>query len=505
MLTGDLLITKISQGRIEPIYAQLSRPNLELAGSLVDLYQKHVGKTYGDLTGELEGLEEINYRLIRGLAQILERRCAIEADSAIDPVAARRAAFEQSRGFVTGEGERKKVLAQAARRLSIEPEVLENALWADSEDNLVIKSFQTMAPEDLLRQYNLSLVQTLLFRATGMEIGAEDNYQPLFRRIKQLGLIYSIQGDRISLEGPLSLFKLTEKYGSAFAKLLPVLMASSRWSLRASISRKTFQGKRIYDFALDHTKGSLFSMASGMADPEFDSAIEKEFYQLGFPGWTVRREPAVLEAGQYAFIPDFSLERNGIRVYVEIVGFWTPEYLKHKIQKLNSLQGTERLILLVNRSLACTGSEFQAQAENLLFYDRKIPHLEIIKILRRYEGQQQAEEIERLKGMKISFENGAGVIELEELAREYGVGLEALREVIKGRKDFGYALLGDQLVSRQVLEAVREELVGVKRHAEALEIFRRYGVSASSQALALLGYKVRWSGLDPESAEIFRA
>ena len=53
----------------------------------------------------------------------------------------------------------------------------------------------------------------------------------------------------------------------------------------------------------------------------FDSAIENEFYQLGFKGWTVQREPAVLKAGQYAFIPDFSLERNGIKVYVEIIGF----------------------------------------------------------------------------------------------------------------------------------------------------------------------------------------
>ncbi|OYV07656.1 MAG: hypothetical protein CG444_253, partial [Methanosaeta sp. ASP1-2] len=69
----------------------------------------------------------------------------------------------------------------------------------------------------------------------------------------------------------------------------------------ASISRKTFQGKRIYDFALDHTRRSLFGVES---DPEvaFDSAIEKEFYQLGFKGWTVRREPTVLQAGEYAFI-----------------------------------------------------------------------------------------------------------------------------------------------------------------------------------------------------------
>lgn len=52
---------------------------------------------------------------------------------------------------------------------------------------------------------------------------------------------------------------------------------------------------------------------------------------------------------------------------------------------------------------------------------------------------------------------------------------------------------------------MREELAGVKNHAEALEIFRRYGISASSQALALLGHKVKWSGLDPEREEILKA
>jgi predicted nuclease of restriction endonuclease-like RecB superfamily len=134
------------------------------------------------------------------------------------------------------------------------------------------------------------------------------------------------------------------------------------------LSRKTFQEKRIYDFALDHARSLIFSIESETAEIGFDSAIEKEFYQLGFAGWNVQREPTVLQAGKYAFIPDFSLERNDTRIYVEIIGFWTPEYLKHKIQKLNQLQEKESMILLVN-SLACTGSEFRA--ENLLFYDKK--------------------------------------------------------------------------------------------------------------------------------------
>jgi predicted nuclease of restriction endonuclease-like RecB superfamily len=419
MLTIDLLVTKISKGKIEPVYARLDQDTLEIARSVIGAFQEHVGRMYGELIEEIEGIEEVNYRLIRGLAQILERRCIIETDSIIDPIAARRMVFEESRGFVTNQEQRERVLDKVARKLSIEPDDLEKALWADQEGNLVIKEFQTIAPEDLLRHYNLSLAQTLLFRATDMEIQIENNYQPVSRKIKQLGLIYSIQDGKISLEGPLSLFKLTEKYGSAFAKVLPTIMEASRWSLRASISKKTFQGKRIYDFILDHTQRQIFGTELETVEMAFDSAIEKEFYQLGFKGWVVKREPTVLQAGQYAFIPDFSLERNGTRIYVEIIGFWTPEYLKHKIQKLNQLQEKESLILLVNRNLACTSAEFKA--ENLLFYDKKIPHLEIIKILRRYEEKQHAEEITKLKGIDISFGHDVSVISLDEVAKEHGV------------------------------------------------------------------------------------
>jgi len=80
------------------------------------------------------------------------------------------------------------------------------------------------------------------------------------------------------------------------------------------------------------------------------------------------------------------------------------------------------MILLVNRNLACTSSEFQA--ENLLFYDKKIPHLEIIKILRRYEEKQHAEEVMKLNSIDISFDSDADVISLDEVAKRYGVSTE---------------------------------------------------------------------------------
>jgi predicted nuclease of restriction endonuclease-like RecB superfamily len=497
MLTSDLLVTKSYKGKIEPVYAKLDQENLEISGSLINLFQEHIGKTYGELTGEIEGIEEIDYRLIRGLAQILERRCVIGMDSIIEPANARRIAFEECKGAVTDIKERKKVIDRAAKKLSAEPSVLEKALWADQEENLIIKEFQTITPENLLRQYNLSLTQTLLFKATGMEIQIEDNYQQVFRKIKQLGLMYTIQDGKIYLDGAVSLFKMTERYGTALAKLLPTIMRCSRWSLKASTLKKTMQGKRIYNFTLDNTR-QIFSIEPNSDFETFDSAIEKEFSLLNFNGWLVKREPAVLKAGQYAFIPDFSLERNGNRIYVEIVGFWTPEYLRNKIQKINQLKEKETMIIIVYRNLACSGSEFKT--DNLIFYDGKISYLEILRILRKYEEKQLTEEVEKLKNIEISLEGS--VINLREVAGRYDVSGDALKTVMKKNID-GYLLLGDQLVDNQTLKAIDGELNGVNKHSEAIEILEKYGIK-SQQTLEVLGYRVKWNGLDSDNAEIIK-
>ncbi len=498
MLTGDLLATRTYKGKIEPVYDTLDKENLDISGSIIDLFQKHIGKTYGELNEEIEGIEEIDYRLIRGLAQILERRCFIGMNSVIEPATARKMVFEDCKGAVSDIKERREVIDRIARKLSVEPEALEKALWADMEENLIIKEFRTITPEDLLRQYNLSLAQTLLFKATGMEIQVGDNYQHVFRKIKQLGLMYSIQDGKIYLDGAVSLFKMTERYGTALAKLLPTIMRCNRWSLKASILKKTMQGKRIYDFTLDNTK-PIFSIEPDSAMETFDSAIEKDFSLLNFNSWSVRREPAVLKAGQYAFIPDFSLERNGIRIYVEIIGFWTPEYLKNKIQKINMLKEKEDMILLVDKDLACSGSEFKT--DNLIFYERKIPYLEILKILRKYEERQVTDDIERLKNIEIALEGS--VINLDDIARKYDVSLDALKIVIEQNNKNGYLLIGDQLIDNQTIKAVNDELNTVKKHSEAIIIFDKYRIK-SQQILDILGYKVKWIGLDPEYAEILK-
>ncbi|MDP2217379.1 MAG: DUF790 family protein [Methanolobus sp.] len=503
MLTSDLLVTKSHKGKIEPVYAKLDQNNLEISGSLIDLFQEYVGKKYGELYEEIEGIEEIDFRLIRGLSQILKRKCVIEMDASIEPSTARKMVFEDCKGAVFDIIERDEVINRIAGTLSVKPDELEKALWADMEENLIIKEFQTITPEDLLRQYNLSLTQTLLFKAMGMEIQIEDNFQEVFWKIKRFGLMYSIEDGSIYLDGAVSLFKMTERYGTSLAKLLPTIMKCNKWSLKASILKKTMSGKRIYDFTLDDTR-PIFDiepdLTSGLEN--FDSAIEKEFSLLSFNDWLVKRESAVLKAGQYAFIPDFSLEKNGKKIYVEIIGFWTPEYLKKKIQKMNLLEEKEKedMILLVNKKLSCSGSEFNM--DNIIFYDRKIPYLEILRILRKYEEKQVTEDIERLKNIEIAFEGN--VIDLDEVARKYDVTLDALLSCVKhDNNDNDYLRIGNQLVDDQTLKDIKGELKGVKKYNEALTIIEKYGIKGQ-QVFDILGYKVKWNGLDPDNAEIVK-
>jgi predicted nuclease of restriction endonuclease-like RecB superfamily len=96
--------------------------------------------------------------------------------------------------------------------------------------------------------------------------------------------------------------------------------------------------------------------------PAYDSEVEarfaREFAALArqgrTAGWRLVREPAPLLAGGRVLIPDFGLERDGVRVFVEVVGFWTPGYLGRKRQALERLEPDTPLVLAVSDQAAAT-------------------------------------------------------------------------------------------------------------------------------------------------------
>jgi predicted nuclease of restriction endonuclease-like RecB superfamily len=73
-------------------------------------------------------------------------------------------------------------------------------------------------------------------------------------------------------------------------------------------------------------------------------------------GWKLEREVTPVTLGSELFLPDFTLRRSdGREVIVEIVGFWTPEYLETKLRKVRE-SGIENVVLVVFRGLAVGAS-----------------------------------------------------------------------------------------------------------------------------------------------------
>ena len=72
---------------------------------------------------------------------------------------------------------------------------------------------------------------------------------------------------------------------------------------------------------------------------EFDSSVEekfsKEWGEQPRNNWRLERETEILHRGQTVFFPDFVfIHQDGTRAMLEIVGFWTPEYLAYKAKVL---------------------------------------------------------------------------------------------------------------------------------------------------------------------------
>ena len=479
MLPRDLLITSKRKGNIKPKYLK----DTQIAEELIEIFKEYEGRKYKELQERLEEMEDLygNYKVVRGLSLLLERRCEFESKSLIDGKEVREFLFD--RGFVLSEEERNKILEEGCKHFNISKKEIEEAMFSDLKEEQIIRKFYYISPLELVKRYNLSLTQTLLFDALEMLFTVSGNYQEIFRQIKYLGLMYEVEEEeKIKITGPASLFKKTRKYGTSMAKLLPSIMNADKWRIKAKIEAK--KEARIYDFELSSYDDVLLPRYS---EPvvHFDSEVEERFYnefKSLNTGWEIKREPTIVKAGNYIIIPDFGFYKNGMEHYLEVVGFWTPEYLKKKIWKLKNAKVS--MTVAVNENLSCKKEDFSG---DVIFYSRKIPLAPIVKILRKIEEEHIKKEMEKIGKVEIKSE----IVSLEEKARELNISKEALSRI----NIPDYFVVGDKIVAKTFLEKLQEEIGEERDYEEVEKILGKYGLT--SRALDYMGYKIEWEGLRP--------
>ena len=361
-----------------------------------------------------------------------------------------------------------------------------------------------------MKRRQLKKKQTLLFDATELSFTASGNWQDLFHAIKKFGLIYEVYQDNglwVKIEGPGSLFKLTRRYGVGIAKLLPIIVSNSEWTVKAKVLwRFTNQ---ICDFKLESQKHAALLKKPYLPILSYDSSIEEDFaskFQAVTSGWVLKREPEPVSAGKQVIIPDFSLEKAGIKIYLEIVGFWTEEYLLRKIEKLKQVES--KMLLLINEALACeklSALEKRPQLD-LIYYRDKISLSPILRYLETKFEQVKNKEIKFLEGLSIKFTEP--VVGFGEFADRIGVSAEAARAFIVANPPSGYVALADTLISDEKLLQIGERIEkaisqsGKLPLKEAAKIIEEEGVDDSANVLTMLGYRIRWRGIDSEQAEV---
>lgn len=362
---------------------------LTLAGQLIALFKKHAGHTRGQLAEALRDFEgdSLDYPVIRGLAAVLEARCTFESNPPVEPAQLRAALFEK--GPVTQQRDlfsqttRRQAVAEIAARFSLSEPQVETALFADlAEEQILLDSGDPLTPAELIARYNLELARGLLYWAREMRLEVGDSYKDVFKYIKLFKLMYAVSqadsGYRVTLYGPISPFvKSTIRYGVQFAKFLPALLLCNRWRMEADIQPPKNPGHEPLTYRLDdRSQLRTHFKASGL----FDSRLEADFaaeFEEKYGGvkrkWELKREDELIVLGDSVMIPDFSLthRQDGRRALLEIVGYWHPNYLKRKLEKVRQA-GRHDLILLVYESANVAEGAFEAaSAGEVLTFARK--------------------------------------------------------------------------------------------------------------------------------------
>jgi predicted nuclease of restriction endonuclease-like RecB superfamily len=382
VLRGEHVMARLMRGRLVP--HRLSPDDecaREVAEALVTLYADHVGKPRARLEAELSLFEEElgprldvrrGFKILRALAKLLEEKAAWVSPEEADPYTLRTRLFELAAGLpeppsTTGtllEGStHEDLLSQVSRETGVEEPA--TVMYADRQGAQLLAEFEPPAPEALITRYNVAQIQGVLYSAQNLtvDLGEEADARLIFHYVKLLGLIYNLEptarGYRLRLDGPLSLFGSTRKYGLRLAKLIPGLLLTGPWQLHASVSWK---GREAI-LELDSEAPGLASHYKGPADAgegDVREAFAKAWNRAkDKDGWELEPGTGILPIPQLktALVPDFALRnaKTGEKVHLEILGFWSERHLVERVALLReAARRGHRVLIAAPESLGAS-------------------------------------------------------------------------------------------------------------------------------------------------------
>jgi predicted nuclease of restriction endonuclease-like RecB superfamily len=404
MLTSEQSIVEYRNGRAIPdrLTQSVHRHYLDYAEKMLLVYRQGIGQERRSLHRQVEAVfaeePDCPIRRIQAFRKLLDDRCVFAADLAGKASKLRLDVFskaaslhplvqEPDRLFEHGESQAKASLAEG---IGAPWEQIERGLYADVISFQTVEEFEGYPDAGaLLSRYNVAQLQAALYHAETMTVTATRDLKTIVRYAKLARLLHEIvrlgpSHYRITFAGPVSVLRQTRRYGVSFARFLPALLACKGWQMSAVLQTP-------WKTHADLVVSEADRFTSHLPPPqEFDSAVEESLaakFGAYRDGWHLIREGEILYDRQTTFIPDFTFRHDdGTEVLLEIVGFWTPQYLAQKRETLRRFRDHRILLAVPEKSLREGGQV----GHNVVAYKTAIKLEALMEALERIRGPSPA-------------------------------------------------------------------------------------------------------------------
>ena len=392
MLRSEHVMARLGKGRrvIPHSLSPINDRALAVAETLCELYASHEGRPRRLLEEELVALEEElgpsldprrGFRIVRALAKLLEEWATWVPPTSADPYTIRTRLFELASALpeppaaepgLLEAPTRDDVLSRVATETGIEdPAAL---MYADRQGAQLLGEFERPSPQKLIGRYNVAQVQGVLYssRELSVDLGRAADARLVFHYVKLMDLIYRLEttpeGYRLLLDGPLSIFGATRKYGVRLAKFLPGLLLTAPWKLSASVEWR----EREAVLELDSESCGLRSHYSGPRELREAADVRGAFLRAWqrakeTGGWELEAAADVLPIPEkkVALVPDFTLKHpsSGRIAHLEILGFWSERHLIDRVALIReAARRGHRLVLAASENLGTSAEALSAAA-----------------------------------------------------------------------------------------------------------------------------------------------
>lgn len=359
MLTKELLRYKYYHDKIIPLFVSEGEVWQQRARDLHTVYSDNIGQKREQLKDALMSLTEGSSwecKVYKGFSHLLDKKCMEERLDEVAYQENRESSFELSTRIIQNSDQCK--IAELFKQLE-EVQGTGLPLYGDLPSQRKVCTVPDWSPKQLIRRYNLSLLQGLLVYSNKLKLKLACEHSgplmSLLRMLKFMGLLYEVHAEsdeevELIITGPLTISENPKKYGRQLAFLAGLFPKLPEFNLQAIVELEN--RKSLLQIS---SKDKLHSHYAHVLDdiPEDIQNFIQEVDDM-LAGYGLKRKMPELPVGPVKewMVHDFTWQKANKKIHLNIFlanqGKMLERHLKRKVEGNEILGVDKRLVKLLN-------------------------------------------------------------------------------------------------------------------------------------------------------------